>query len=43
MPTDYVAARGDVVLANMNGFEKKDDGSKGSPLPAVASGAGVEV
>jgi len=42
-PLGYSAAMGDVVVADMKGFEKGPDGSKGNPLPAIASGDQVEV
>lgn len=41
--SDYQAQMGDVVTANMNGFEKNPDGSKGEELEAVASGDSVEI
>jgi FKBP-type peptidyl-prolyl cis-trans isomerase (trigger factor) len=34
---------GDVVVANMKGFERNPDGSKGAALPAVAAGDSVEI
>ena len=34
---------GDVLIANMKGFERMPDGSKGDQLPAVAGGDGVEI
>ena len=34
---------GDVIVANMNGFEKNADGTRGSALQAVASGDSVEI
>ena len=44
-PTEagYTAKMGDVIVANMNGFEKNADGSKGAALQAVASGDSVEI
>ncbi len=42
-PMGYSANIGDVVTINMKGYEKKSDGSKGSPLPAIASGDNVDV
>jgi len=42
-PQGYAAKMGDVVVANMRGFERAPDGSRGSPLPAVASGDKVEI
>lgn len=42
-PSGYAATMGDVVVANMNGFERNADGSKGQPLPAVAAGDKVEI
>lgn len=43
MGADYKAQMGDVVVANMKGYEKNEDGSKGTALPAVASGDSVEI
>lgn len=40
---DYAGAVGDIVLADMTGFHVAADGSKGEPLPAIASGDGVEI
>ena len=42
-PMGYTAKMGDVVVGNMRGYEKSFDGSKGSPLPNLASGDGVEI
>jgi len=42
-PVGYAAKHGDVVIANMKGYEKAPDGSKGAPLPSVASGESVEI
>lgn len=44
-PTEagYAAQMGDVIVANMNGFEKNPDGSRGAALQAVASGDSVEI
>jgi trigger factor len=42
-PADYAATMGDVVIANMSGYEKNDDGTKGPELPAVAAGDSVEI
>jgi FKBP-type peptidyl-prolyl cis-trans isomerase (trigger factor) len=42
-PMGYAAQLGDVLTANMKGYEKLPDGSKGVPLPAVAGGDGVEI
>lgn len=39
----YEAQMGDVVTANMNGYEMNADGSKGLGLDAVASGDSVEI
>ena len=43
MEAGYAAKLGDVIVANMNGFEKNTDGSKGAALQAVASGDSVEI
>jgi trigger factor len=42
-PLGYAAQLGDVIVANMKGYEKNADGSKGALLPAVANGDGVEI
>lgn len=42
-PQGYTAVMGDVVKANMRGFELDDNGNKGTALPSVASGDGVEI
>jgi len=42
-PVGYAAAMGDVVVVNMRGYDKNTDGSKGVPLPSVASGDQVEM
>lgn len=42
-PLGYSAKLGDVVVGNMKGFQKNDDGSKGEPLPSVATGDQVEI
>ena len=42
-PAGYAAKLGDVIVANMRGFEKNPDGSKGPALPAVAGGDNVEI
>lgn len=42
-PLGYSAALGDVVLADMRGYEVDPRGAKGAPLPAVASGDQVEI
>lgn len=39
----HIAAVGDVVVANMRGFEKNADGSKGASLPDIAKGDKVEI
>lgn len=39
----YAAKLGDVVVGSMDGFRVNEDGSRGDPLPAVASGEGVEI
>ena len=43
MPLEYSACTGDVVVVNMNGYELNPDGSKGEPLPKLASGDNVEI
>jgi trigger factor len=41
---DHAAEMGvDVIKANMKGYEKNEDGSKGLELPAVAAGDSVEI
>jgi Bacterial trigger factor protein (TF) len=42
-PAGYAAQLGDVIVANMRGFEKNADGSKGPSLPAIAGGDNVEI
>ena len=42
-PMGYAAQMGDVLTANMKGYETLPDGSKGVSLPAVAGGDGVEI
>jgi hypothetical protein len=42
-PVGYAAQLGDVIVANMRGFEKNADGSKGPSLPAIAGGDNVEI
>ena len=42
-PPGKAAEMGDVLIANMKGFERMPDGSKGDQLPAVAGGDGVEI
>lgn len=39
----YQAQLGDVLIADMIGYEKKADGSRGAQLPALAAGDGVEI
>lgn len=39
----HAAQQGDVVVANMQGFEKTSSGGKGAPLPAIAVGDRVEI
>jgi len=40
---EYKAQMGDVVSANMAGFERNPDGTKGAPLPAIAAGDKVDI
>lgn len=42
-PMGYAAQSGDVIKANMKGYEVKDNGEKGEALPAVAAGDAVEI
>lgn len=42
-PVGYSAKMGDIVVGNMKGFFAEPDGSKGVPLPAVASGDQQEI
>lgn len=42
-PAGYAAQMGDVIVANMRGFEKNPDGTKGNALPAIAGGDNVEI
>jgi len=42
-PVGYSAKMGDVLMANMKGYELGPDGSKGAALPNLASGDGVEI
>lgn len=42
-PVGYAAQLGDVVTANMAGYEKNLDGSKGAALPAIAKGDNVDI
>jgi len=42
-PTGYTAEMGDVVKANMMGYESNGKGGKGKTLPSVASGDSVEI
>lgn len=42
-PVGYAAKMGDIVVGNMQGFFAEEDGSKGAPLPAVASGDQQEI
>ena len=43
MPIGYTACMGDLVTVNMRGYELNTDGSKGVPLPNLASGDNVEI
>ncbi|CAM9699649.1 unnamed protein product [Chrysoparadoxa australica] len=40
---DYAAKEGDAIIADMNPYEVKGDGSRGAALPQVASGSDVEI
>ena len=42
-PVGYAAQLGDVIVANMKGFEKNPDGTKGPALPSIAGGDNVEI
>ena len=42
-PVGYSAKLGDIVVCNMKGFMTATDGSKGDPLPAIATGDQAEV
>eukprot|EP01041_Mallomonas_annulata_P012756 gene12756-26867_t len=42
-PEGYGAQLGDVVVANMKGYEKSSSGGKGAPLPAIATGDSLEI